>query len=84
MNVAVIADTHMPRGQRRLPGACVDRLRAADVILHAGDVTAASVLDELEALGPPVHGVHGNMDDAAVRDRLPAGSSSSSAGSESG
>lgn len=72
MNVAVIADTHMPRGQRRLPGACVDRLRAADVILHAGDVTAASVLAELEALGPPVHGVHGNMDDAAVRDRLPA------------
>jgi putative phosphoesterase len=72
MNVAVIADTHMPRGQRRLPGACVDRLRAADVILHAGDVTAAPVLAELEALGPPVHGVHGNMDDAAVRDRLPA------------
>jgi uncharacterized protein len=72
MNVAVIGDTHMPRGQRRLPRACVDRLRAADMILHAGDVTAASVLAELEALGPPVHGVHGNMDDAAVRDRLPA------------
>jgi len=72
MNVAVIADTHMPRGRRRLPGACVDRLRAADLILHAGDVTAASVLAELEALGPTVHGVHGNMDEAAVRDRLPA------------
>ena len=72
MNVAVIADTHLPRGQRRLPGACVDRLRAADLILHAGDVTAASVLAELEALGPTVHGVHGNMDEAAVRDRLPA------------
>ena len=72
MNVAVIADTHMPRGQRRLPAPCLDRLRAADAILHAGDVTAASVLAELEALGPPVQGVHGNMDDAAVRDRLPA------------
>ncbi|MFL5940063.1 MAG: metallophosphoesterase family protein [Gaiellaceae bacterium] len=72
MIVAVIADTHLPRGARRIPDACVDRLRAADVILHAGDVTAASVLDELAALGPPVHAVHGNMDATTLRDRLPA------------
>jgi putative phosphoesterase len=70
--VAVIADTHLPRGGRRLPEACVERLRVADVILHAGDVTAASVFAELEALGPPVHAVHGNMDDATLRARLPA------------
>lgn len=70
--VAVISDTHMPRGGRRLPKACVEQLRAADLILHAGDVTAASVFEELEALGPPVRGVHGNMDDAALRKRLPA------------
>ena len=71
MNVAVIADTHLPRGTRRIPEACVERLRTADVILHAGDVTAASVLGELETLGPPVHAVHGNMDDSALRDLLP-------------
>ena len=47
------------------------RLRAADLILHAGDITAASVLDELAALGPPVHAVHGNMDDATLQGRLP-------------
>jgi len=70
--VAVIADTHMPRGGRRLPEACVERLRAADLILHAGDVVAASVFEELGALGPPVHAVHGNMDDAILRERLPA------------
>jgi putative phosphoesterase len=64
--VAVIADTHMPRGGRRLPDACLERLRAADVILHAGDVVAAPVFEELAALGPPLHGVHGNMDDAAL------------------
>ena len=72
MNVAVIADTHLPRGTRRIPEACVERLRTADVILHAGDVTAASVLGELETLGPPVHAVHGNMDDAMLQRRLPA------------
>jgi uncharacterized protein len=71
MIVAVIADTHLPRGTRRIPEACLDRLRTADLILHAGDLTAASVLDALEMLGPPVHAVHGNMDDAALRDRLP-------------
>jgi len=69
--VAVIADTHMPRGGRRLPDACVDRLRAADLILHAGDVVAEPVFEELAALGPPVRAVHGNMDDAALRERLP-------------
>jgi putative phosphoesterase len=72
VRVAVIADTHMPRGGRRLPDACVERLRAADLILHAGDLVAASVLEQLEALGPPVHAVYGNMDEAALRERLPA------------
>jgi putative phosphoesterase len=70
--VAVIADTHMPRGGRRLPDACVERLRAADLILHAGDVVAESVLEELLAIGPPVHAVHGNMDEPALRERLPS------------
>jgi putative phosphoesterase len=71
MRVAVISDTHLPRGTRRLPDACVERLRAADAILHAGDLMTIAVLEELEAFGPPVHAVHGNADDAAVRERLP-------------
>jgi putative phosphoesterase len=71
LRVAVIADTHMPRGGRRLPAACVDRLRAADRILHAGDIVAADVLAELKALGPPVEAVHGNMDEPELRERLP-------------
>ena len=72
MLVAVIADTHMPRGERRLPAACVERLRAADVILHAGDFAAESFYEELAALGPPLHAVHGNVDEPALRERLPA------------
>lgn len=71
MLVAVIADTHMPRGGRRLPDACIDRLRAAELILHAGDVVAAPVFEQLAALGPPVRAVHGNMDDATLLARLP-------------
>jgi hypothetical protein len=70
--VAVVADTHMPRGGRRLPAACVERLRTADVILHAGDFSAESVYEELAALGPPLHAVHGNVDEPALHERLPA------------
>jgi putative phosphoesterase len=69
--LAVISDTHLPRGARRLPDACVERLRAADLILHAGDFSALSVLEEIEALGPPVAAVQGNVDDPEVRLRLP-------------
>jgi putative phosphoesterase len=71
MRAAVISDTHMPRGGRRLPQACLDHLYGADVVLHAGDVTGTVFLDELERLGRPVHAVYGNADEWAVRDRLP-------------
>jgi len=71
VRVAVIADTHLPRGARRLPEACLARLRAADLILHGGDVVAASALEELRALGPPVEAVCGNMDDAELQQTLP-------------
>jgi len=62
----------MPKGPRALPAACVARLRAADAILHAGDLVALEVLELLESLGPPLHAVHGNVDEPEVRARLPA------------
>jgi putative phosphoesterase len=71
MVIAVISDTHLPRGRRELPEACLERLRAADVILHAGDVVAESFLTELQALGPAVEAVYGNMDEPALRESLP-------------
>ena len=71
MIVAVVSDTHLPRGNRRLPDACVERLKAAEAILHAGDFMALSVLHELQALGPPVHAVRGNVDSHELIVRLP-------------
>jgi uncharacterized protein len=72
MVIAVISDTHMPRGGRRLPEACVERIASADLLLHAGDLMTVEVLRELEAIGPPVAAVHGNMDTAELRRLLPA------------
>jgi len=71
MLIAVISDTHLPRGARRLPEACVERIKAADLLLHAGDFSTLEVLRELEAIGPPVVGVHGNVDSADLRRQLP-------------
>lgn len=72
MRLAILSDTHLPKGRRRLPDRCVDLLRGADLALHAGDLSTIAVLRELEAIGPPLRAVHGNVDSAEVRDRLPA------------
>jgi uncharacterized protein len=69
--IAIISDTHMPKGERRLSEACRARLICAEAIVHAGDLSTLAVLEELRALGPPVTAVHGNVDDAAVRATLP-------------
>jgi putative phosphoesterase len=69
--VAVISDTHLPRGARRLPDACVERLKTADAILHAGDFMELAVLEALQALGPPVYAVRGNVDGWELQARLP-------------
>jgi putative phosphoesterase len=71
VQLAIISDTHLPRRSRALPDACLERLRAADAILHGGDFIEASVLAELEALGPPVQAVRGNVDSAELQARLP-------------
>ena len=67
----MISDTHLPRGSRRLPDACVERLQSADAILHAGDLMELEVLEALQALGPPVYAVRGNVDSSELQARLP-------------
>jgi uncharacterized protein len=61
VRVVVLADTHAPRRWRSCPPRVAAHLRGADLILHAGDVCTAAVLDELAA-NAPVHAVLGNND----------------------
>ena len=68
MLLAVISDTHMPRGNRRLP---IEHLQGKDAILHAGDLMEREVLETLQALGPPVYAVRGNVDSSWLQARLP-------------
>jgi len=61
VKAVVLADTHGPRRWRRCPSVVATYLRDADLILHAGDVCTAAVLDELSEYGP-VRAVLGNND----------------------
>jgi uncharacterized protein len=65
VRVIAVSDTHAPRRWKLCPPAVAKWLRGADVILHAGDVCIAAVLDELSGYAP-VHAVLGNNDGADV------------------
>ena len=65
MIIGVISDTH---GLVRPEAYQV--LRGCELILHAGDVGAPEVLDELQAIAP-LHVVRGNVDYGAWTDSLP-------------
>ncbi|WP_412027717.1 metallophosphoesterase family protein [Deinococcus yunweiensis] len=67
MRALVISDTHGLLRPEILPLA-----RTADVILHAGDVGRAEVLDDLRAVSPaPIHAVRGNVDRSPPLSSLP-------------
>lgn len=70
MRIGILSDTHL-RGTAPLPPRCADLLRGTDLIVHAGDVVSLAALRAIEAVGPPVVAVHGNVDDADIRALLP-------------
>lgn len=68
--VAILSDTHL-REPSRLPGQVVELIRGADLAIHAGDVSTVETLEGIEALGTPLRAVYGNVDEPALRERLP-------------
>lgn len=70
MRVAITGDTHMPKGARALPDRCLELLAGADLIVHTGDFTERSVLEQLQELGRVI-AVHGNVDSPELRAELP-------------
>jgi hypothetical protein len=81
VTLAIVADTHMPRGARALPERCLELLSGADLIVHAGDFSDLSVLEMLRMIGPVV-AVHGNVDSPEIRRELPATVSFEAGGAE--
>lgn len=66
MKIGVCSDTH----SLNLPASMLKAFKDVDLIIHAGDICDESVLKELKALAP-IKAVSGNMDDMALKKRLP-------------
>ncbi len=60
MKVGILSDTHIRKG-RTLPQFVWENLEDVDFILHAGDLTTETVLEELNMLAPVI-AVKGNCD----------------------
>lgn len=69
--IAVVSDTH-GETDHRLRGRTLEAVRAADLVIHAGDFTTGAVVDSFRGESARFVAVHGNSDTAAVRERLPA------------
>jgi putative phosphoesterase len=69
--IGLIADTHMTGARRTLPPTCIERLAGCELILHAGDVMTEEALAGIQAIGPPVEAVLGNVDSLELRRTLP-------------
>lgn len=67
--VGVISDTHIPHF-KRLPEAIWEHFVGVELIIHAGDLSRLSVVNELETLAPVV-AVQGNVEEEEVIARLP-------------
>jgi putative phosphoesterase len=67
--IGVISDTHIPQF-KQLPEAVWTHFAQVELIIHAGDLSRLSVIDELELLAP-VTAVQGNIEEEEVTRTLP-------------
>ena len=69
MRIVAISDTHAHSIQE-FPTVLLDTLKKADMIIHTGDYTSKTVLDQLRAF-KNFRGVYGNMDPLEIRTEVP-------------
>ena len=72
--------TWRPAGAAGCPIAASELIAGSDLLVHAGDIMTLEALAEIEAIGPPVRAMTGNMDGWELRDRLPGRTRSKLAG----
>jgi hypothetical protein len=69
LRIVAISDTHASSIEE-FPTVLLDNLKNADMIIHTGDYTSKTVLDQLRAL-KSFRGVYGNMDPLEIRKEMP-------------
>ena len=71
MKLLVISDTHIPGAAPELPLVLRRAAERMEGIVHAGDYTSLTTVEQLREMGP-FYGVAGNMDSREVRQLLPS------------
>jgi len=71
MRVLVISDTHIPVSADKIPSVIEAEAKISDCCLHAGDFITNETLEILNSW-IKTYGVHGNMDDVEIIEKLPA------------
>jgi len=67
--IGVISDTHIPHF-KKLPEVIWEHFAGVELIIHAGDLSILTVIDELETIAPVV-AVQGNIEEEEVMLKLP-------------
>ncbi|AUV83432.1 YfcE family phosphodiesterase [Salinigranum rubrum] len=68
--LVAVSDTHARSGHK-LTGRTLEAVREAEMVVHAGDFNREPALDAFCDVATDLHGVYGNTDSPAVRERLP-------------
>jgi uncharacterized protein len=71
VRLLLLADTHVPGRARDLPDQVWAAVAEADLVVHAGDWVAETLLDDLQAKAAQLLGCWGNNDGPGLRARLP-------------
>lgn len=71
LTLTLLADTHLPKRAKELPAEVWAAVESSDVVVHAGDWTEATLLDDLVMRANRLVACYGNNDGADLRARLP-------------
>ncbi|HKJ59112.1 MAG TPA: metallophosphoesterase [Halobacteriales archaeon] len=66
MELALVADSHIPGRAKSIPEPFVERIREADHVVHAGDFNSLSAYEALWELAARLTAVPGNMDPSGL------------------
>ena len=68
-HIGIISDTHIPQF-KKLPESIWEHFAGVELIIHAGDLSVLSIIEELETIAPVV-AVQGNVEKDEVIHTLP-------------
>ncbi|THJ66670.1 metallophosphoesterase [Arthrobacter echini] len=71
LTLTILADTHLPKRAKALPGSVWEAVDAADVVVHAGDWTEPDLLEQVQGRAAHLVACYGNNDGPVLGARLP-------------